>query len=670
MSHRRARRSRRFSALLLLAAVTAGPKAVAHAQSGGGSQTAERTRAELDARLASPQAPLARATLLNQRGTLAAASGAWREAERDFGESAALAQAVGDLSLTARAQANRARALLNARAADADVRIALASAERAGSALAPSSEAAELWISVGRLHASLAAGEAGGIAAANAAFERAHESAVAAGDGRLASFALGYRGELYAQRGRADDALALTRRALFAAQAADAPDALYRWQWQLARLQRSRGEIDAAIASLRDAARTLGAIRFERAAEVREVGRADSTLPLYGELVDLLLEAAPPASDGAAHQQRLAEVRELLEQAKAVEVRDYFRDECVDELEAKTLQLDQVSKGALVVYPVVLPDRLELLITLRDGLRRIVVPVPRAELTAEIARLRALLEKRTTREFLPHAQRVYDWLVRPYQGELTGPIDTLVIVPDGALRTIPLGALHDGERFLVERIALATTPGLSLTDPRPLTREGLSVFSGGLSAGVQGFPSLGHVPRELESVRELLGGEQLVDGEFRAPRVEGALAERDFEIVHVATHAQFEGDPERSFLLTYDGRITLGELGETVGRTRFRERPIELITLSACETAQGDERAALGLAGVAVQAGARSALGTLWSVNDEAAARLVTEFYAALRSGAVSKAEALRRAQRALLADPNTRHPFYWSAFLLIANWL
>jgi CHAT domain-containing protein len=245
-----------------------------------------------------------------------------------------------------------------------------------------------------------------------------------------------------------------------------------------------------------------------------------------------------------------------------------------------------------------------------------------------------------------------------------------VFVPDGVLRTIPVSALHDGERFVVERWAVATTPGLSLTDPRPLDRSGLQAFLSGLSEPVQGFPPLAHVRTELATIGELFAGETLLDGDFREPAVEQSLAEHDYGVVHVATHAEFSGDAESSFLLTYDGRITMDRLGSAVGRTRFRERPIELITLSACETAQGDERSALGLAGVAVQAGARSALGTLWSVNDVAAAELVTDFYRELQREPVSKAAALQRAQRKLIADPSYGHPFYWSPFLLISNWL
>jgi hypothetical protein len=125
--------------------------------------------------------------------------------------------------------------------------------------------------------------------------------------------------------------------------------------------------------------------------------------------------------------------------------------------------------------------------------------------------------------------------------------------------------------------------------------------------------------------------------------------------VHIATHAQFGDSPSNSFLLTYDGRLSLDDLAALVERTRFGDQPLELLTLSACETAAGDERAALGLAGIALRSGARSALATLWPVNDQAASELIAEFYRQLASGGVSKAEALRRARlddRA--AEPST----------------
>jgi CHAT domain-containing protein len=138
----------------------------------------------------------------------------------------------------------------------------------------------------------------------------------------------------------------------------------------------------------------------------------------------------------------------------------------------------------------------------------------------------------------------------------------------------------------------------------------------------------------------------------------------------VASHGQFESDPKRSFLLTHEGKLTMNRLEELIDLRRFGDRPIELLTLSACQTAAGDDRSALGLAGVALKAGARSALATLWSVDDESTSLLISEFYNQLRIPAISKAKALQKAQRKLLEQHGYQHPIYWAAFLLIGNWL
>jgi len=175
---------------------------------------------------------------------------------------------------------------------------------------------------------------------------------------------------------------------------------------------------------------------------------------------------------------------------------------------------------------------------------------------------------------------------------------------------------------------------------------------------------------ELESVQRIHGGEILLDEKFRLDAVRKTLSDEQFSVVHIATHGEFAASVEQTYLLAYDGRLTLDRLGDYVGLFRFRETPLELLTLSACETAQGDARAALGLSGVAIKAGARSALGTLWMVNDEAAAQLVIEFYRQLVDPSVSRALALQRAQRKLLTTLSYEHPSYWSPFILISSWL
>lgn len=144
-----------------------------------------------------------------------------------------------------------------------------------------------------------------------------------------------------------------------------------------------------------------------------------------------------------------------------------------------------------------------------------------------------------------------------------------------------------------------------------------------------------------------------------------------YSIVHLATHGHFERDTAHSSLVTYQDDLSLDQLENLIRPSQYRGQPVELLTLSACQTAAGDDRAALGLAGVAIKAGARSALATLWCVNDVASARLVSAFYAEIRKHpGQSKAKALQTAQLNLINDPNYRHPYYWSPFLMIGNWL
>ena len=153
-------------------------------------------------------------------------------------------------------------------------------------------------------------------------------------------------------------------------------------------------------------------------------------------------------------------------------------------------------------------------------------------------------------------------------------------------------------------------------------------------------------------------------------RLEEELKDGRYSILHIATHGQFAKEVNQSFLLTFDDRLTMAQLERLVGLFRFRQNPLELLTLSACQTGIGDDRAALGLAGIAVKAGARSALATLWYINDEASSELVSEFYLQLRNPAISKARALQLAQLKLLSDRLYEHPAYWSPFLLLNNWL
>jgi CHAT domain-containing protein len=293
-------------------------------------------------------------------------------------------------------------------------------------------------------------------------------------------------------------------------------------------------------------------------------------------------------------------------------------------------------------------------------------------LASEVKQFRRNLETRTTYAYLEQAQHLYDWLIRPLRSLLNDShINTLVFVPDGSLRTIPLAALQDGERFLIQDFAVAVSPGLSLMEPRPIALGKAHLLLNGLSESVQGFPALKFVTGELESVEPLYSSEVLENQEFTLREFREKLTDEQYAIVHIASHGKFDHEVTNTFVLTYDKKLTLNDLESLIRPGQYRGQPVELLVLSACQTAAGDDRAALGLAGVAVKAGARSALATLWFVNDQSTSTLISEFYNQLRhEPAVSKARSLQLAQIKLLNDRRYRHPCYWSPYLIIGNWL
>ncbi len=615
------------------------------------------------------------AALWNDVGNLRAAQQRGEDALAAYERSASLATDAGDALAEARAHANAAHAA--ARLVRPDV--AFASLDASRTALARASDArasAQVGLLLAATCRELGASDAARrdeLASLEAGIlTRAAESAARAGDTRSESFARGALGALHAQRGARDDALVLTRRALSLAQQAHAPDSLYRWQSQAGRLLAAGAQNDAALEALRGAVGTLETLR---AGGCQNLGRAGldfgrDVAPVYDALVAALLERAGSTEDAEARRALLREARDRVEAQKVVELRDYFADACVA---PTTLTAPDAIPKTVVVYPILLPERATLIVSLPGGLESLPLAVGTPELVAEVRAFRRLLEKRTTRQYLGPAHRLYDWLIRPVEARLPpGEPVTWVFVPGGALRTVPMAALFDREsgRFLVEKYPLATTPGLTLTDPRAIDRARVQMLVAGLTKSVQGFPALVNVQQEVKAAGEAFTASTLLDERFVLHALETQLKEQRYGIVHIASHGEFGAGPTDTFLLTYDDRLTLERLAELVGIRGARPEPLELLTLSACQTAAGDDRAALGLAGVAVKAGARSALATLWSVNDQASAELVGEFYRELQAPDVSRAEALRRAQISLLRDPSYRHPGYWAAFLLISNWL
>ncbi|MCP2729591.1 CHAT domain-containing protein [Limnofasciculus baicalensis] len=491
-------------------------------------------------------------------------------------------------------------------------------------------------------------------------------------DKRGESYALGSLGELYEENKQWEDAQKLTQEALILAQVSNAADIAYRWQWQLGRILRYQKDREGAIASYTEAVKTLKSLRSDLVAVTSDVQFSfrESVEPVYRQLVALLLE---PNEEGTK-QEDLAKARATIESLQLAELDNFFRDACID---AKPAQIDNIDQTAAIFYPIILKERLEVILALPgQPLRNYSTPLPEEEINKTLNALRdSIIIPRlqlSIKNLLVPAKQLYDWLISPVAGELAASgVKTLVFVPDGAIRNVPLSALYDGKQYLIEKYSIAIAPGLQLIDPQPLVREKLNILAFGLSEARQNFAALPNVKFELENIQKEIPGQVLLDEAFTNVNFQKAIESSSSPVVHLATHGEFSSDADNTFVLAWDERIPAREFAQLLRNEEGNKtNPIELLVLSACQTAEGDNRAALGLAGVAVRAGARSTLASLWFVSDRATSLLMSKFYQELTGTQDTKAESLRQAQLSILQQKKFAHPYYWAAFILVGNWL
>jgi CHAT domain-containing protein len=487
-------------------------------------------------------------------------------------------------------------------------------------------------------------------------------------DSRAESYALGQLALLYEQTQQWDAAQQLSQKALILAQATNASDIAYRWQWQLGRIFRQKGlkgnQQTDAISAYIEAVKTLQSIRRDLLATNPEVQFSfqEAVEPIYRELVELLVQ--PDASP-----ENLLQAREVIQDLHLAQLENFFRSACLDTVQ----QIDFIDDQAAVIYPILLNNRLEVILSVPgQALRHYStnVPLHQVETLVENLHQKLVLPYTSKKEIQPLSQQVYNWVIQPAETILAkSGVKTLVFVLDGALNNIPMSALYDGKQYLIEKYNVALTPGLRLFEPKPLAQIPLKALTAGLTESRHNFEALEFVKLELAQIKSQIPSEVLLNQKFTSKTFASKVKSSPFPVVHIATHGQFSSQSENTFILAWDQTITVNQLDTLLqAREENSFNTLELLVLSACETAAGDKRATLGLAGVAVRAGARSTLASLWLVDDESTALLMGQFYQGLKTG-LTKAEALRRAQLTLLQG-NYNHPRFWSAFVLLGNWL
>lgn len=491
-------------------------------------------------------------------------------------------------------------------------------------------------------------------------------------DFKAQSYVLGELGYLYEDNKQFSEALQLTNQALTIAQDLQATEAIPMLRWQQGRLLKAQGKKDSAIAAYSQAVKGIETLRQDLVAVNSENSDMQFSFrkrvePIYRQLVELLVQDVDKLPQ-ETKQQYLEKSRLLIEGLQQRELENFFRAAC---LTARKQNIDNIDKQAAVIYPIILNQSLEVIVSLPGQ------PLKHysTKLSSE-ARERIFQEVRQylnpvfkSTDILPSAQKIYDLLIRPAETDLKNQnIKTLVFVLDGRLRSLPMAILHDGEQYLIEKYNIALTPGLQLLPVSPISFEKRNTLTAGLAVSRQGFSALPGVEREINQINQIVPSKTLLNERFSKNLVEKQINKIPFSVIHFATHGQFSSKAKDTFVLTWDDKIQVNDFNQLFQKNNDKEA-IELLVLSACKTAKGDERAILGLAGIAVRSGARSTIATLWSVRDKSTSEMMTQFYRILTQTNTTKAQALRQAQLSLLKNPKYKHPYYWSPFILVGNW-
>ena len=533
------------------------------------------------------------------------------------------------------------------------------------------------------------------------------------------SYVLGYLGQYYSQQQEFAKASALTNQALVKAQTQNAShdtrEVTYLWQSQLGQILEQQGKTTEAISAYTSAFSTLQSLRTDLNAsnQVLQFDFRQEVKPVYLRLANLLLQTDTSQALNSTElvatatdvNPNLELARLVIESLQVAELDNFFQDPC-SETASETVTIDEIDPHAAVIYPIVLGDRLEVILSLpNQPLQKFTTIIPETEVNQAVDLLYDSLYNpsfnnsavnifNTTplnpeevnenmETLLPILQEIHGWLIEPLIPSLTSSqVQTLVFVLNGQLQNVPISALYDGQKYLLERYGVALAPSLQLLDTQAIPREKIRVLAAGLSEQVEIqnniFPALANVPQELARIQAVFPqSRQLLNQKFTTESIKEQL-EAGFSVVHLATHGIFSSNPNETFIIAGDGQMI--DVNTLSALLNSSSKHPELIVLSACETATGDERAILGLAGVAVRSGTSSTIASLWSVDDSSTSQLMNQFYQEFKNPASKKVDALQKAQLSLMNslrnDPPSPalknlppHPYYWSPYVLVGNW-
>lgn len=485
---------------------------------------------------------------------------------------------------------------------------------------------------------------------------------------RAIAYANGILGYVYSALEDSSKAEHFFNEGMLYAQAVQAWDIAYQWQWELARLSQLSGRIEQANQFYLTAIKNLDKVRSDILLFNSNIqfGFQEKVEPLYREYIALLLNKDKPSK---VYEFQATKIQEQLNFA---ELENFLR--CgrfaQNALEARNNELKDLP---YIIYLIKLVDRVEVFVkTPKDIYRHTVdldiIDEPLTNLLNIIQKTDSVNTK--SYEYLPHSQTVYKLLFEHIRQYL--PVSgKLGFVLDGYFQNLPMSILHDGQQYLFEPYVISIGSSAkqlrqSHFNPTPILVSGVSQIGPSFNNPIvpKDLRPLPQVKLEIEDIkRNNPSATTLIDSAFTSYRFKQDIESNFFSTIHLSSHGQFSSDPEQTFVLAWDKPLDVQDL-----KLSFQNKTnLDLLVLSACQTAKGDRRSFLGIAGVAAQAGARGVLASLWLVDAESTAQLMSKFYDGLNQG-LTKAEALHFAQLSLLKSNKYSHPYYWSAFVLVGG--
>ena len=486
---------------------------------------------------------------------------------------------------------------------------------------------------------------------------KAKNKAQEIGDPLAQSDALLHLSYFFETRGNLSQALEYSHQSQLIAQSNFLYDILYRSQWLAGRIYRRQHQLQSSLISYQNAIASLEILKRNTNHEqtAQSINFPTEIEPVYRELINLLLDRNRVSAENINQALLIAD------KLKLSELQNFFGDDCFQI--ARSGQT--VENKQAVFSSIILEDKTFVVLQLPNGSTHLnKIDISRSELQNLSLQWRKNLIQVDTWDYQVQGKRLYDLLLRPFEQKLAqSNFEVLVFVHDGILRNLPMSALFDGEKFLAEKWASVSSIGVNFT-PRITNPSQSNALFFGLSSPTQpGWSTLNKVFEEIDSVHKLIGGQKYLDSEFSLSRLTEQLEKNVYSIVHLATHGYFAGNPEDSFILAHDGKISILDLEQYLSN----QTVIELLVLSACETSVVSNRSLLGLAGVAARSGVQSTLGSLWQVQDDEQSYLIQEFYSYWQLENFTKATALQKVQQEQISQ--FAHPKKWAALNLIGDY-